>query len=501
MSSLLAVIDIGSNSGRVVVLRVGDEGHLEILADSRAPLRLAREIERDGRLGRESIERTAEALRDFRAIADASGAERTIAVATAAVREASNARSLVERIRTQSGLDVAVISGEEEARLSFLGAVHGLVADSGVVLDLGGGSIELSRFKGRKLVRSWTLALGSLRMSDEFLASDPPRPEEIKALWTHVSGNLTGQGLGTIRQKDKLIGTGGTLRNLAKIDRHHGPYPIPRLHGYVLTRPRVQGIADVLASRRLSRRRTVPGLNLDRADSIVGGTLVALACMDALGADELVVSGQGLREGVAVDALMPEPPPIETVREASVRALVERFSEWEQDRAARRAGIAVKLLEALDPVAGPKSRERMVHAATILDIGTSIDYYRRHEHAADIVTEADLAGFSHRELALLAAVLGSAGGEGVRWQSFRPLLTSADSEPVRRESTLLDLADEIERRLPRGSDTIECVDRRGSVLLSAPLFDPWRQETLARRFRKAFRKKLVIWPEGEGEDG
>ena len=171
----LAVIDVGSNSGRVVVLRLHG-AHIEILADARAPLRLAAEL-KDGKLRSAAIERTVAAMRDFRAIAEAAGVTRIAAVATSAVREASNRDDLIQAIASEVGIDVDIIDGEEEARFSFLGAVYGLAIENGCLVDIGGGSVEVSRFKDRELQESWTLPLGALRLSKRFLQTDPPTQE------------------------------------------------------------------------------------------------------------------------------------------------------------------------------------------------------------------------------------------------------------------------------------------------------------------------------------
>jgi exopolyphosphatase/guanosine-5'-triphosphate,3'-diphosphate pyrophosphatase len=493
--SPVAVIDLGSNSGRIVVLGIAPQGHLEILADGRSPLRLARDLAAQPRLTGEAIDRVVAALKDFTAIAAGSTARRVIAVATSAVREAENGGELLERVRTEAGIEVAVIDGEKEARCSFLGAVYGVQAEHGTLIDIGGGSLEASSFHDRRLVRSWTLPLGALRLSTTFLRSDPPGEDEIAELRDHVRRTLAEAEVPALEQDERLVGTGGTIRNLAKIDRTTGQYPIPRIHGYVLGRKRVSDIAGRVGSRAGPRRRLIPGLNADRADSIVGGALATLVTMEALRADELIVSGQGLREGVIYDLLGMPLPPVEQVRRVSVAALASRFASWDEGRARRRTAIAMTLLEALDPQAGPRVRERLAQAATILDIGRSIDYYSRHAHAADILTESDLAGFSHRKLALLAAVVREAGEDGSVIRSYRPLLGPADRQAVSRESAILAIADEIEHRMPpRSRRSLRCVVKKREVRLRAPLFDPYRQAILGRQFRRAFGKRLVIEP-------
>ncbi|HEX6843626.1 MAG TPA: hypothetical protein VF235_00790, partial [Actinomycetota bacterium] len=293
-----AVLDVGSNSARMIVFRLREDEHLDVLEDARAPLRLARELADDTRLGEEAIARTVEALHDFRAVADGAGATRIVAVATSAVRDAEDGDRVVEAARSL-GIDLRVIDGDLEGRLGFLGAVHDLPVHGGLTMDVGGGSVELGRFVGRRLERSWSLPLGSLRLSDRYLASDPPHPSELRALRSAVAEALDAAAVTELREAEELVGIGGTVRNLAKIDLRRTAGPLPLLHGHVLTSRRLDAIVEDLASRPMARRAEVSGLNPDRADTIVGGAVVVAATMAHVGASRLVASSRGLREGLA----------------------------------------------------------------------------------------------------------------------------------------------------------------------------------------------------------
>src|SRR5438067_8392265 len=206
-SHTLGVIDIGSNSGRVLVARINGAAHLDVLGDARSPLRLVRDVTRDGLLKPETIERTLSIVRGFVAVANGAGAERTVAVATAAVREATNGDELIERARRELGIPVSIADGEEEARLGFFGAVHGLPVEHGIVLDVGGGSLQLVHFRDRRLMRSWSLKLGALRLSDGFLKTDPPTRGEMRSLKEHVYRSLQLAGVESLQIDERLIGT------------------------------------------------------------------------------------------------------------------------------------------------------------------------------------------------------------------------------------------------------------------------------------------------------
>lgn len=491
----VAVIDIGSNSGRVVVYSVRPDGHLHILASSRASLRLVRELDETHRLSAEAIARTLDALRDFCAIARGAGARRVLAVATAAVRDAENGPPFIRRVFEELGIRVRVLSGKEEAHYGFLGAVRGLPVKDGVFFDVGGGSMQVSLFQGRRLGRAHSFPLGALRLSDAFLCSDPPRPQELERLRRHVRKQLAGARLPKLRAKQSLVGTGGTLRNLAKIDSRQHRYPITRLHGYLLTRRRLSAIVDLVASRRVKRRAEIPGLNDDRGDSIVGGGLAILTLMETLDASAIQVSGQGVREGLAMGLVTARVPPTRAVREASIRALAENFREWNPAAAARREALAGSLASKLHLDASGRLREALAHSARILDIGRSIDFFDRHEHVASIVLQTDLLGFSHREIALLSAVVASAGDEGTDLTRYAPLLHAADLAEIERAAVLLVLADDIAERCPPGARVrIACRVGKREIRLWVRGLVGWRPRRIGARFEKAFRRRLRVTP-------
>jgi exopolyphosphatase/guanosine-5'-triphosphate,3'-diphosphate pyrophosphatase len=387
-----------------------------------------------------------------------------------------------------------VISGDEEARLAFSVAVNGLPIEHGTLIDIGGGSLELAHFRNRRAQHSWTLPLGALRLTDRFLETDPPRASEITALQEHVTRMLRDAGVPALLDDERLVGTGGTIRNLAKMHRATVMYPIPRLHGYTIGRKSLRDLVSRIAGRPLSRRMTLPGLSSDRADSIAGGALVVQAAVDALGAPDLTVSGQGLREGVVYEELGDVMPPTAEVRRASVEAIARRFSTWDGERASRRTAIALALWDEMRPN-GDETREVLEHAASILDIGRSVDYYRRWEHAAEIIVSADLHGFSHRAIAMMAALIVRAGNRRPGFDLYSSLIDGRDRRNIGRGAVLLALADEVERRIPKGAAVSVQLHRDGTdVVLVLPVPHDWAPAELSSRFQRVFGRVLSIEP-------
>lgn len=488
----IAVIDIGSNSGRVVVYRLDDAGALRIVASARAGLRLVRDVDEYRKLTAESMDRAFEALADFRALAQGAGARRTMAVATAAMRDASNGAAFISRVKRRLGIRIQTIDGKTEGRYGFLGALHGLPVESGRIFDMGGGSLQVSSFRDRRLVEAVSLKLGSLRLSNRFLERDPPSRDEVRRLRKHVRGELGDADLGRLRRGDQLVGTGGTVRNLAKIDARSADFPVERVHGYHLSRSAVSEIAERLCATKSTRRDSIPGLSDDRADSIVGGAIGIDTLMEELGAEEIVVSGQGVREGLALSLVGPHPPSIVAVRRTSSRSLGLRFDTWNERAAERRRSLAISIYRALESRGRAEHVEALALASYLLDTGRSMDFFNRHEHTAQILIAAEMDGFSQREVALVAAVTRRAGDS--RWDpvAWFPLIDD-ETTALERAAVILLLADELEERCRgEGPLSARCRISRGKVSVHVPALVGWRDTKLVNRFKRAFGRSLLV---------
>jgi len=490
---VVAVIDIGSNSGRVMVFERDSSSHLRLLAGSRASLRLVHDVDTRGALSDTTMARATEALRDFQTIANGAGASRIVAVATAAMRDADNGALFAERLRRELGIRIEIIGGLAEARYGFIGAVRGLAVSSGLLFDLGGGSLQITPFAGRRrLAQGVSLPFGALRLSEKFLESDPPTAKQIRRLRDHVRRHLAKAKVGRLASGDRLVGTGGTLRNLAKIDRQTRQYPIGAVHGYELSVDRLGEVVERLASTRQKRRDDVAGLSAERADSIVGGAVAIHTLAEFVRAKDILVSGQGVREGIALGLLKMAIGSPDIVKEASLASLVSRFDGWRREAASRRRGVAAELQRALEPRAPRSVVMAIDHAARVLDIGRSLDVVNRHEHVADIVLSTDLNGFAHYELALMSAIVRRAGDRHADVLSVGFAPDTLELGPVDRAAIILAMADEIEARCPPGSRiSIDCEIGR-NVTLSVPALPSWLAKDLDKRFERAFGRALIV---------
>ena len=295
----VAVIDLGSNSFRMVVFEeIGDSW--ERTGELSSAVRIGEGLAATGRLSEVAMERALSTLDEFTRLCRERGlGEHSVdAVATSAIRDAENGEAFLEQVHRRCGLDVRVLSREQEARYGYLAAVNSTTLSDGCVLDLGGGSLQLVRVAGRLARESGSWRLGAVRMTERFLAGDgPAKRSQCKTLQAHVSRKLerapwlAGTG-------PRLVGLGGTVRNLAAAAERAAGLPSDEVQGFVIERDALADLSARLASLPPAARSSIPGIKPARADIVLAGALVIQAVMRAGGFDTLEVTGAGLREGI-----------------------------------------------------------------------------------------------------------------------------------------------------------------------------------------------------------
>ena len=401
-----AVVDIGSNSVRLVVYRL--EGRaIWTTYNEKVLAGLGREVAATGRLAPEGVEQALAALRRFRAVLDGAGVRAVFAVATAAVREAQDGAAFAARVAQVSGFDVRVLSGEEEARYSALGVAAGQPDAAGVVGDLGGSSLELVRLEGGAPGAGVTLPLGPFAMGAE--ASVRRNPTAARRL---IDARLAGVAA-HYRTRD-FHAVGGAWRNLALLHMRVSGYPLEIVHEYALTAREALDVSRFVARQSKGSLERVEGVSKKRAETLPHAALVLEALVEALGVERVVLSAYGLREGLLLEAMDPAVRAGDPLG-AGCQALGERQGMAEALGAALEAWIA-PLWAALPPVFAPeRTRALLAAACRLADVGARL----HPDHRADLVFEqvlrAPIAGQSHAERGFLAAAVfarytSSAGG-------------------------------------------------------------------------------------------
>jgi exopolyphosphatase / guanosine-5'-triphosphate,3'-diphosphate pyrophosphatase len=296
----VAVIDVGTNSTRLLVADV-DRGVAPLERRSTVT-RLGRGVDLSGRLASEAIEDVCRAIDGYLGILQELEAETVEVIATSAVRDADNGGAFVAELRERFALSARVLDGEEEARLTYLGATsESPPSEPTLVVDIGGGSTELIVGSGSEISFHDSLQVGVVRHSERHISSDPPTAGELEALAGDVRG-LIEASLGAGVEADRGIAVAGTPTSLAAIEVALEPYDPTRVHGHVRALPSIQRTCSRLASVPLAERVKIPGLHPDRAPTIVAGVVILIEAMRAFGLEEITVSEHDILYGTALAA-------------------------------------------------------------------------------------------------------------------------------------------------------------------------------------------------------
>src|SRR5262245_21046104 len=295
MARLVAVLDLGSNAARFLLARINTGVGYRILLEERVQTRLG--AGRAGELPADGIEATLGSVRNFLARVENGSRPQVLAVATAAVRDAPNRDCLLGALREREGVDVRVLSGEEEARLGALAAMQSLPFREGVIADLGGSSLQLTPDRAGRVVSAASLPLGAVRTTQRYLGSDPPTLREVRALRQEVREQVLGV-LPAARRGDELIGLGGTVRALARLHLTAEDDRRRDRHGLRLRQADLTAIRERLEAAPLHQRRRINGLKAERADIILAGAITIEELMAFGGYFVLTVCKAGVRDGV-----------------------------------------------------------------------------------------------------------------------------------------------------------------------------------------------------------
>lgn len=300
MDTVKAVIDVGTNSIKFHAAKKKADGSLETVLDQNDIARLGEGLRETGLIAPEALERNALSVAAFAEKAKELGAVPEI-VGTMALRTAKNAADFASRVKELTGLDVRIIPGEEEARLSYLAVLSGLPLAGGelVTFDTGGGSTEFVYGKGTEMVRKFSIPLGAVRITEEFFADDPVRPGSVDAAVKEIRSSLTGGGV--LGSPEVIVGMGGTVTSLASVKFKMETYDPDVVQGSVLTLAELKDMVAMFASMTLEERKGVTGLQPKRADVILAGTCIVCAILELLGASSFTVSDRGLRHGLAYE--------------------------------------------------------------------------------------------------------------------------------------------------------------------------------------------------------
>jgi exopolyphosphatase/guanosine-5'-triphosphate,3'-diphosphate pyrophosphatase len=443
-----AAVDIGSNSVRLKISRLSVHHLVEILED-REVTRLGESVFRDGFLSPEAIALTVKVLRRFHRAVQKAGADSVRVVATSALRDARNSRAFIEWVRSATGWNVEIISGLEEARLIHLGLTSILRVNASPVLmiDLGGGSCELTVSRNGHIQETVSLPLGAVRLTNEFLQHDPPRKSELRQLRSFIAREIGRIDHRIIRARPRVvIATSGTAEALAGMC--HGLYRTKSQREMTVKRLQMRRIAKLLSRISLEERRKLPGIGVRRAEIVIAGAVVFAELLERCKLLGFRYSPLGLRDGILAqmaaesDEKTRSGKQIESERHDSILAAVEHY-RVDLQHAMRVRDSALKLFSDLRAVhrLPQEYREWISAAAMLCEVGDYVNRTGRHRHTYYIISHSEILGYTPQQRKVIAAVARYLGksrpspGDGAI-----KALPPSDQKQIGKASLLLRLA-------------------------------------------------------------
>ncbi|WP_419872133.1 Ppx/GppA family phosphatase [Candidatus Pristimantibacillus sp. PTI5] len=445
----IGIIDIGSNSVRLVVYERTANGAHRVADSSKRPARLSERIDEKGCLPGTAIDELIDTLTHFTMICTHNHTSNIRAVATAAIRNANNRSEILGRIKTETGLEIELLSGEDEASYGFLGMINSLNIRDGLLIDIGGGSTELSLFRNRALVRSVSFPFGCVSLNKRFGMKGMLSDDELKALETLVQEAARTEAWIGETAGLPLVGVGGTVRALGKMHQAAYKYPFPQTHNYPATSVQVDELFHQMRKLPLDKRRKLPGLSKDRADVVVPGVAILRVLFRAAKASYYRICGAGLRDGLFHATRFPNRPKLEDVLKYSLTNLSALHPEAPKQHVLQVNRISLEIYDVLNynhPLP-TQTRVLLDTASQLFRIGASIDYYEYARHSFYLIINSQLNGLTHREMIMTAAIASYKSKSRARQHisEYKEMLNESDLDVIYKLGALLQLSAALDR--------------------------------------------------------
>lgn len=500
----IGIIDLGSNSARLVIVNLFADGYFMVVDELKESVRLGQDMERDGFLKPQRVAETIKTLKMFRKLCDASGVSRIIAVATAAVRRAKNQRSFLDEIQANCGIKIRVLTAEEEAVYVYRGVINTMDIPKGLVLEIGGGSTKIVYYNRRNILNYVTLPFGAVTLSALF-ADDGLRPEEqtkkIEEFFTEQLKKV--EWINDVDPEVQMIGVGGSFRNLFKISKMVHKYPLDTVHNYTMNVEDFLPVYDMIKVLDLDKKKKIKGLSAERADILPAALAIVKSFVEFFNFDRFTLSGAGLREGIMFNQALPvtEEKPISDVLNYSLTTLV-KYYDCDEKHVEHVVNLSIQLFKQLRVLHKfPRQYLRVLKvAATLHDCGMRIKYYNHQRHSCYMILNSTLYGVSHRDIVLAAFTACCHKKEDINaydWARYRDILHEDDIEIVKRLGVMLRIAESLDRSMSGSVKSINCDILGDSVIMKTEVDGDASLEirdamAAGAEFRKSFHKNLEI---------
>ncbi len=504
----IAVIDMGSNTARLILAYIlidgHNDGHFVVFDELTESVRLGQDMERDGYIKPSKIAQAVKTLKMFKKLCDTNDVDKIYAVATNAIRRAKNQKSFLEEVNSTCGFRLRVLGEDEEAQYIYQGVINSMEYPKGLIMDISGSSIHLIHYNRRNIINRVMLPFGAITLSDLF-NDGTHTPEETSALIEeYIDGQLAEvPWLKNIDPDIQFIGVGGSFRNLATISKRLRRYALSIIHNYSVGNEEFNNIYDTIKVLPLDKRAKIKGLNEERADIFVSALAAMKSVLKISGLPNIVISSSGLREGIMFAYAMPSTmeKPISDIVAHSVYTQLHYCDQNIKhcEKVCNLSILLYKQLRVLHKL--PRMYVKVLRVAALMhDVGVRLKYYAHNKHSFYFILNSTLYGLSHRELLLAAFVAqGHHANEFnmQEWVKYKDILHEEDLAAVMKLSVILRIAESLDRSMSGCIKSINCDVLGDSVIMKTEAEGDCSLEIkdalgVRAEFAKAYNKNLDI---------
>ncbi len=499
----IAIIDIGSNSARLVISHIYKNGAYNMVYNQKEALRLSQKVNNQNMLTQTAFDFTLETMKSFAHMCKIYKADKTIAVATAAIRNAYNGVDLVTRVAEETGIHLHIISGNMEAYISYLGVINTLDVKDGIIFDLGGGSTELIYFKNRQIQESVSLPFGAVNTTGMFNTRNEMPTNVFSDLRFFINSRLE-QYPWLKQQNLPLIGVGGTARTIAKIIQRSKKYPATKIHNYSFNVQTYREFFSNLRGTNLEQRKKISGLSTERSDIILAGSSIVSCLLEVTGSKKLITSGCGLREGLFFDYYYKAnnlPVVADNILERSRENILKLYTA-DLTHSRHITALALKMFDSWPKLHGLSNsyRKLLETAALLHDIGITINFYSHARHTAYMIQNAQLFGLTHKEQLITAAIAGWHNGVSKNYfrdRFYKDIISDDEWKIINKLALLVALAESLDYSQTNQINKIHpYLDKKDAVLSiysnDIPSIEMHQIKSHMSWFKKAFDVELKI---------
>ena len=499
----IAIIDIGSNTARIVIVNVLDGGYYNVIDELKEPVRLAQGMETDGFLRTLRIQQMVKTLSTFKNLYESHKVNQVFAYATAAVRRAKNQKTFVDEILNGCGIKVTVLAQEEEANLVYTGVINSMDIPRGLIIDIGGASVKVIHYNRRFMLEQDSLPFGAVTLTEKFIhiTDGNERARQMEDYVTEYIKKL--DWLGNLEEDTQLIGVGGSIRNLGKISRRFKRYPLNMAHNYHIPFEEFDNIYNSLKAVDVTKPVRIKGVSASRAEILPAAMSVIRAFERATSFSGITISGAGLREGVIFHYAVPSTYErcITDVLGHSIYNMLHNFN-MNIPHSEHVFDLSLQLYRQLKVLHKlPRMYVKVLRvAAQLHDIGSSIKFYDHHKHSYYLILNSNLYGIQQKDLVMAALVAGMHSNQpldGMDVQQYLTMLTEDDIEAVKKLGVIVRIAECFDRSMSGVITSINCDILGESVILKTESEADCTLEIqdallAVGDFKRAFKKNLDI---------